>query len=86
MKNFYNDLGQTIKKIRKSKGISGVAMSEKLGVSYTLYNYYEKGDRRISVIVLLKICNILNITIDNLIARINEPEPEIIIQPIYKVF
>ncbi len=61
MKNLYE--------IRKSKGISQVALSVKLGVSQETISAYENGKAFPSVDILLKLCEIFNVSSDYLLDR-----------------
>ena len=61
MKNLYE--------IRKEKGMSQIALSVKLGVSQETISAYENGKAYPSVDVLLKLCEIFNVSSDYLLDR-----------------
>ncbi len=61
MKNLYE--------IRKAKGISQVALSIKLGVSQETISAYENGKAFPSVDILLKLCEIFNVSSDYLLDK-----------------
>lgn len=63
MKNLYE--------IRKEKGISQVALSVKLGISQETISAYENGKSYPSVEILMKLCDIFNISSDYLLDRTN---------------
>ncbi|OYQ37110.1 hypothetical protein CHU92_08900 [Flavobacterium cyanobacteriorum] len=58
-----NVIGQRIKKLRESKGITQEAMALQLDVTQSNYGRLEKDDRRLNVVKLLKIVRILDVSI-----------------------
>lgn len=54
---------------RKSKGITAQAMADKLGLMLRSYQFYESGSRSPSLETLVKIADILDVSIDYLLCR-----------------
>ena len=62
-----------LKEKRLSQNISQKEMAEKLQISHSALCMYERGQRRIPVDVLLKIAQILNCSVDELLrGEVNE--------------
>lgn len=57
------NIGQKIKRIRKSWGFSQIELAERIGVSFQQIQKYEKGLTRISVIRLQQISEALGVNI-----------------------
>lgn len=71
-----NVIGQKIKKLREEKGITQEAMAIHLDVTQSNYGRLEKDDRRLNVVKLLKIVQILDVNINYLFNEIiNDAEP-----------
>jgi len=60
-------IGKNISSQRLERGFTQNQIAEKVGITQSLYAYYEKGRRRIPVPVLLKISDVLNIYVDDLL-------------------
>lgn len=56
-------LGQEIKKLRKSKGISQKKLAEIIGISFVSMNKIEQGEQRPNNSTLQDICKVLNIPV-----------------------
>ena len=56
-------IGQKIKQIRKSWGLSQIELAEKIGISFQQIQKYEKGSTRISVVRLQQIAEALGVNI-----------------------
>lgn len=56
-------LGTVIKKIRKSKGLSGKFVSIKLGIDPSTLSKYESNERRIDAELLPKLASILGVDV-----------------------
>lgn len=69
--NQYIQIGSKIKEARLSRNISQKKMAEKLGLSVSTYSNYENNYREPKLETIEKICDILGITIDELM---NTPE------------
>ena len=54
---------------RKARGIPARLMAESIGIELRSYRNYESGDREPSLAVLVKIADILNISLDELLCR-----------------
>lgn len=73
--NQYIQIGSKIKDARLSRHISQKDMAERLGLSVSTYSNYENNYREPKLEIIEKICNILGITIENLMTT-PEYEPE----------
>ncbi len=66
MKNLWNKkLGEKIKKLRKSRGISQMEMAENLGISYQQIQKYERGKSSLSVYRLYQIASFFNVPVSS---------------------
>ena len=62
----------TLRELRKKKGLSQVELAEKLGFSKSLIGLYETGDRKPSFKALGAIADIFNISTDYLMGKDDE--------------
>lgn len=60
---------QRLNYLRKEKGISAKQMAEMLGIERRSYRNYESGDRVPSLSTLVKIADILDVSLDYLLCR-----------------
>ena len=58
-----------LKTIRKEKNISQQVMADKLGVTRQAYGYYESGARNPDPLTLMRIADILDVTVDAILGR-----------------
>lgn len=65
------NLNEQINKLRTSKKMTLATLAERLGVTTSTVAAYENGSRNPSFDVLVKIAQIFNVTIDNLIGYTN---------------
>lgn len=56
------DYIQNLKKIRKSCGLSQVELSRAIGLGGSTYGLYETYQRKLDVDTLLKLCEVLQVT------------------------
>jgi transcriptional regulator with XRE-family HTH domain len=66
-------LSERIKKERKRKGISQKMLSTRLNISQSNVSEWERGDSRPTIENLIKIADILGVTVDYLIGRTDNP-------------
>ncbi len=64
---YLNNFGITLKKLRHSKGLTQEQLAHTLQITPSAITMYESGTRNPSIKVLLKLSNIFNISIDELI-------------------
>ena len=57
-------IGNRLRAIRESHGISGRELSVKLAIDFRDLNSYESGERRVSASLLLRIARLLNVRPD----------------------
>ena len=66
-KIFYENICKILKETRKERNLSQDAVAKKIGVTYQQYQKYESGVNRFSLFYLTKVCNYLDININELI-------------------
>lgn len=69
----------TLRELRKSRGLTQVRLAELIEVSPRVYNRWETGSAAPRLDTLVKIADILNVTLDELVGR-TEPSGEVEIQ------
>lgn len=67
-------LSDKLKKARVDANLSQAEMAEKLGLNVRTYGSYERGERDVSTALLRNICQILNISSDELLDT-RQPKP-----------
>ncbi len=67
MSKFYSRLGEKIKDLRTSKGLSQEKLAEALGISRVSFSQIENGERKITVEEISKLSELFNITCDILL-------------------
>lgn len=68
-------LGERIVSIRKEKKLSQKALAEKMGISATRLNYWEKDKREPDVQMINMLCAALGVDGDTLLGRKNKTSP-----------
>lgn len=71
---YFVALGAHITQLRKAIGMTQAELARALGVSQQSVFAYELGDRRVSVVILLKLAKIFQVTLEEL-ARMATPAP-----------
>lgn len=66
--NEYVKIGSLIKELRLSKGYTAKEFSKKLHIPYSTYSNYENNNREPNLDVLNKICENLDVTVDQLLS------------------
>lgn len=66
-RGYFADLGAHIGAMRKSRGLTQADLARAIGVSQQAVFAYEKGDRRISILVLKKITKVFQQSADDII-------------------
>ncbi len=62
-----------IKELRAEKGLSMRQVSIELGIPYTTYISYEKGDREPNSKMLIRLADFFNCSVDYLLGRTRNP-------------
>jgi HTH-type transcriptional regulator, competence development regulator len=62
-----------LKKLRKHKGISGVEIAERLGVTPQHYYRYERGEQRLNEDTIEQLARIFNVSADYILGLTDEP-------------
>ena len=63
-----NLIGLRIKEIRKRRGITQAQLAEMTDLSVPYVSYIENGKKKISLETLIRTCNALEVTLDDLLA------------------
>ncbi len=63
----YYEIGQRIRKIRKSRNISQERLAEQVGISVTHMSHIETGNTKLSLQVLVDLANALEVGTDDLL-------------------
>ncbi|GFE81161.1 hypothetical protein GCM10011487_31610 [Steroidobacter agaridevorans] len=64
---YFRSLGAHVSVLRKSRGMTQAELARSIGVSQQAVFAYELGDRRISVLVLLKLSKVFGISVEDLV-------------------
>ena len=64
----YRSLGKRIRKCRQDKGLSQEKLAEKVSASKNHMGYVETGKRSVSLLLLVRIANALEVSIEDLLA------------------
>ena len=62
-----------LKELRKSKGISQLALATDLNANQNTISRYETGEREPGIMELIKIADYFHVSIDYLVGRTNDP-------------
>ena len=65
-------LQQLLKRIRQEKEIRQIELAERLGVPQSFISKYESGDRRLDILELRQICNIVGISLEEFIRKLED--------------
>ena len=71
---YYNSIGgapMRLKEIRLQKGLSQKKIADELGCSPNVYSRYETGDRQPSIEILIRLSEILGVSVDYIIENCN---------------
>ncbi len=74
MENFATEIGARIKNKRANLKITQRGLAEKVGISASAINKFEKGEKKPSTTVLLKIAEVLDTTTDYMLLGTKEDE------------
>lgn len=69
-------LAERLKQAREEKGLSQIEMASKIGVSQAAYCYYEQGLRTPSSQMLIRIADLLDVSLDWLVGRSDKEKSE----------
>lgn len=72
---FFAKLGAHIALLRKARGMTQAELARALGVSQQAVFAYELGERRVSVLILLKLAKIFGISLESLVEMTPEKRP-----------
>ncbi|MGI5898871.1 MAG: helix-turn-helix domain-containing protein [Christensenellales bacterium] len=63
----YESLGRKIRNVRKQRGLTQKESAEMIGISTAFFGLIERGQRKASIETLVSICNVLNVSMDELL-------------------
>jgi len=61
-----------LKRIRQDKGFRQVELAERLGVPQSFVSKYESGDRRLDILEVRQICNVVGISLEEFIRKLED--------------
>ncbi|WP_353683982.1 helix-turn-helix transcriptional regulator [Thermodesulfovibrio sp. 3907-1M] len=67
-------IGETIKKLRKAKGISQMELADRIGITYQQLQKYEKGKSKITIERLIDIAKALDVPVSVFFHEVYEKE------------
>lgn len=70
-RRYFAALGAHVAQLRKARGMTQAELARAIGVSQQAVFSYEWGDRRISVLILLRIARLFGVPVDELIGLDN---------------
>jgi transcriptional regulator with XRE-family HTH domain len=76
MKKSIQIIGKKIRAIRKQKGLTQVDLANLLGCSQVMITSYENDSKLPSVTTLIKLSDILNVTVDSLVRQSDHVKTE----------
>src|SRR5687767_12331325 len=74
-RTFFRALGKHITELRKGIGMTQAELARAIGVSQQSVFAYELGDRRVSVLMLVKLARLFQISVEELMG-IAQPQPD----------
>jgi transcriptional regulator with XRE-family HTH domain len=72
---YFRALGAHVSKLRKERGLTQAELARILGLSQQTVFAYELGDRRVSVLMLVKLAKIFGVPAEELMGLTNLPRP-----------
>ena len=72
---YFRALGAHISELRKEQGMTQAELARMLGVSQQTVFAYELGDRRVSVLMLIKLAKIFSVSVEDLTGMTKAPRP-----------
>lgn len=71
------EFSERLKELRKQAGLTQVDVAEKLGISQPAYASWERGVKKPTQENLVKIAQILNVSVDYLVGNLDEKSDEL---------
>lgn len=71
------EFSERLKKLRKDAGLTQVDVAEKLGISQPAYASWERGTKKPTQENLVKIAQVLNVSVDYLVGNLEEESDEL---------
>jgi transcriptional regulator with XRE-family HTH domain len=70
-------LGARIRELRRARGDTQASLGERVGLTYQQVQKYENGANRISALMLIKLAQALNTTVDELLSSVEPATPDV---------
>ena len=72
---YFRALGAHISVLRKDQGMTQAELARMLGVSQQTVFAYELGDRRVSVLMLIKLAKIFDVPVEQMMGMVKPQQP-----------
>ncbi|MET0534561.1 MAG: helix-turn-helix transcriptional regulator [Steroidobacter sp.] len=72
---YFRALGTHISELRKERGMTQAELARTLGVSQQTVFAYELGDRRVSVLMLVKLAKVFGVSVESLMGMTKAQRP-----------
>lgn len=69
-----DDMGARLKQLRKSRGLTQLAVQMKTGIEQALLSKFENGERVPPTETLVKLADFYEVSVDYLLCRTDKPE------------
>lgn len=74
-RTYFRALGKHITELRKERGMTQAELARALGVSQQTVFAYELGDRRVSVLMLIKLAKVFGVAVEDLMGLTKPQRP-----------
>lgn len=75
-KNINLEIGERVRLVRTSRGLSRDELSELLGISTLFVGYIECGQRGMSLLTLQNLCKVLNVSADYILLGVEDNQSD----------
>jgi transcriptional regulator with XRE-family HTH domain len=70
----YREIGERLRQIRVAQGLTQSYIANKVGITPSFYGHIERGSRKPSLETMVAITNALNISLNQLLGNLGEPD------------
>ena len=74
----YKEFGSFVKSARKNRHLTQGEVAEKLNISQSYYSCIEKGTRKLSLPMAIRVCEVLNLDLNEFIISLTMKQPPVI--------
>ena len=75
--SFKKDLGDRVKKIRKSHQMTQIEFGEAINIANYQISHYERGKDEVSIYIAMRICETFNIAIEDFLHDLHTEETDV---------